>query len=87
MKQLIWGRIAQIILAFIGAYNFYQALFAFWMTASPFADPNLWRHRFHVRAAVALATAAVLIPLTLWIGRRSRRMKALAKGQPRHPAR
>jgi hypothetical protein len=75
MKGLIWGRIAQIILAFVGVFNLYQALFALWMTAYPFADPNVWRTRLYIRAAATILVALVLIPLTIWLRRQSRRLK------------
>ena len=75
MKQLVWGRIVQIVLAFVGVYNLSQALFALWMTANPFADPNVWRTHFHTRSAATLVVAAVLIPLTIWLRRKKRRLK------------
>ncbi len=86
MKQLIWGRVAQIVLAFFCAYHLYQALFALWMTAYPFADPNLWRPRFYTHSGVTLAIAAVVIPLTIWLRRQGRKLKTEAKRRPNRPA-
>jgi hypothetical protein len=87
MKQLIWGRVAQIILAFVGTYNLYQALLALWMTANPFADPSLWRTRFYTHCGVTAAVATVVIPLTIWLGRQSRKLKTAAKNRPSRPTR
>jgi predicted lysophospholipase L1 biosynthesis ABC-type transport system permease subunit len=77
-SNVVWASFTLVILTLSGLFTVYEAMFAVWMTAYPYANASQWRPRVYLWLLTTIVIGVLCGVLVVWLVRRRRIGKASA---------